>query len=114
MKRVVSAKRRRAALAALALMMLTSWLGLVPGGGGFGTDVALGDEMNFPQPEFTSEYDFPLTTVPEPTSATREWIDVGVLFLALSLASWLAVKKRSRRGLFWLSFAHLRGVSFSF
>ncbi|MFK5924533.1 MAG: 4Fe-4S binding protein [Verrucomicrobiota bacterium] len=61
-----------------------------------------GDVMNFPQPEFTSGYDFPLTTVPEPTSDLREWIDVGVLFIVLSLASWLAVKRRSRRGLFWV------------
>lgn len=60
------------------------------------------DVMNFPQPEFTSGYDFPLTTVPEPTSDFREWIDVGVLFIVLSLASWLAVKRRSRRGLFWV------------
>lgn len=61
-----------------------------------------GDVMNFPQPEFTSGYDFPLTTVPEPTSDLREWVDVGVLFIVLSLASWLAVKRRSRRGLFWV------------
>lgn len=60
------------------------------------------DVMNFPQPEFTSGYDFPLTTVPEPTSDLREWVDVGVLFIVLSLASWLAVKRRSRRGLFWV------------
>ncbi|MCF6313940.1 MAG: 4Fe-4S binding protein [Verrucomicrobiales bacterium] len=60
------------------------------------------DVMNFPQPEFTSGYDFPLTTVPEPTSDLREWIDVGVLFIVLSIASWLAVKRRSRRGLFWV------------
>ena len=50
------------------------------------------DVMNFPQPEFTSGYDFPWTTVPEPTSNTQEWIDVGVLFIVLSLTSWLAVK----------------------
>ena len=67
-----------------------------------GTLTLAEDVMNFPQPEFTSEYDFPLTTVPEPTSQTKQWIDVVVLFLALSLASWLAIKKRSRRGLFWL------------
>ncbi len=60
------------------------------------------DVMNFPQPEFISGYDFPLTTVPEPTSDFQEWIDVGVLFIVLSLASWLAVKRRSRRGLFWV------------
>ena len=64
--------------------------------------VALGDEMNFPQPEFITPYDFPDTTVPEPTSDTKQWVDVGVLLAALSLASWLAVKRRSRRGLFWL------------
>jgi len=63
---------------------------------------ALGDEMNFPQPEFTSKYTFPLTTVPVPTSEIREWIDVAILLVVLSLASWLAVKKRSRRGLFWV------------
>ena len=63
---------------------------------------ALGDEMNFPQPEFTSGYDFPPTTVPAPTSESKQWIDVAVLFLALSVASWLAVKRRSRRGLFWV------------
>ncbi len=64
--------------------------------------IAPGDELNFPQPEFSTDYDFPLTTVPEPTSTTQQWIDVGVLFVVLSLASWLAVKRRSRRGLFWL------------
>ena len=64
--------------------------------------LVLGDEMNFPQPEFTGGYDFPLTTVPEPTSETKQWIDVAVLLAALGLASWLAVKRRSRRGLFWL------------
>jgi polyferredoxin len=78
----------------LALLFLVG--GLLPSG------AALADEMNFPQPEFTTEYDFPLTTVPEPTSQTKQWIDVLVLFLALSVASWLAVKKRSRRGLFWV------------
>ena len=41
------------------------------------------DVMNFPQPEFTSGYDFPLTTVPEPTSNLQEWIDVAVLFIVL-------------------------------
>jgi ferredoxin len=64
--------------------------------------IALGDELNFPQPEFTTDYDFPKTTVPEPVSNTIQWVDVGVLLIVLSLAAWLAVKRRSRRGLFWL------------
>ena len=67
--------RRLLAVAPLAVMLISLWHGPGEGGG-----VALGDEMNFPQPEFTSEYDFPLTTVPEPTSATKEWIDVLVLY----------------------------------
>ena len=79
----------------------------------FGGSPALADEMNFPQPEFTTEYDFPLTVVPEPTSQTRQWIDVVVLLLALSLAAWLAVKKRSRRGLFWLMIFSLLYFGFS-
>lgn len=63
---------------------------------------AAADEMRFPKPEFQSGYDFPRTTTPVPTSEWQQWIDVGVLFAALSLASWLAVKKRSRKGLFAL------------
>lgn len=59
-------------------------------------------EMRFPAPEFRSGYAFPDTTTPVPTSETREWIDVGVLIAALGLAAWLAVKRHSRRGIFWL------------
>ena len=60
------------------------------------------DEMRFPAPEFSSDYQFPETTVPSPTSESQQWIDVAVLIVALSLASWLAIKKRSRKGLFAL------------
>lgn len=61
------------------------------------------DVMRFPQPEFESGYDFPETTVPPQTSELQQWVDVFLLTLALSVAAWLAVKKRSRRGVFWLS-----------
>jgi len=80
------------------------------------------DVMRFPAPEFDSNYTFPETwdlvdgrgntiiqdttprdgQAPLPTSQTQQWIDVVVLTLALSLGAWLAVKRRSRRGLFWL------------
>jgi ferredoxin len=83
---------------------------------------AQSDEARFPAPEFDSEYVFPETwdfvdgrgntiiqdTIPRdgqaplPTSQTQQWVDVGVLTVVLSLAAWLAVKRRSRRGLFWL------------
>jgi ferredoxin len=80
------------------------------------------DVMRFPEPEFDSNYTFPETwdfmdgrgntiiqdttprdgQAPLPTSQTQQWVDVVVLTLALSLGVWLAVKRRSRRGLFWL------------
>lgn len=67
-----------------------------------GATSAFADEMRFPAPEFSSGYSFPETTVPAATSQTQQWIDVGVLIIALSLAAWLAIKKRSRKGLFGL------------
>ena len=62
----------------------------------------LGEDLRFPAPEFRSGYNFPPTTAPAATSQVREWIDVAVFAAALSLAAWLAVKRRSRRGIFWL------------
>ena len=59
-------------------------------------------ELRFPAPEFKSGYTFPETAVPPSTPETRQWIDVAVLAGALSLAAWLAVKRHSRRGIFWL------------
>ena len=41
--------------------------------------------------------------MPEPRAMALEYFDVLVLLAVLSLASWLAIKKRSRRGLLWLS-----------
>ena len=61
-----------------------------------------GEDLRFPAPEFRTGYQFPPTTAPVATSNLREWIDVIVFATALGLASWLAVKRRSRRGVFWL------------
>jgi NosR/NirI family transcriptional regulator, nitrous oxide reductase regulator len=63
---------------------------------------AFAEDLRFPAPEFRSGYTFPPTDTPGATANMREWIDMGVFFVALSLASWLAVKRRSRRGVFWL------------
>ena len=57
----------------------------------------------FPPPQFESGHELPLTTVPSPRSSTYEFLDMAVLLGALSLASWLALKKRSRRGIFYLT-----------
>lgn len=52
----------------------------------------------FPPPEFESGYEFPVPTTPEPRRDLYEYLDVIVLLGALFLASYLAVKRRSRRG----------------
>ena len=60
-------------------------------------------QQRFPKPEFESGYVQPDPTRPEPRSVALEYFDVFVLLAVLSLASWLAVWKRSRKGLMWLS-----------
>ena len=57
----------------------------------------------FPRPEFESGYVYPEHQVPLQRSLVWEYIDLVVLIGALAVASWLALKKRSRQGLVWLS-----------
>ena len=64
-------------------------------------------EERFPPPEFDSGYTMPETTVPPPRSLPWEFIDVGMLVLALSLATWLVLRRRSRRAVAWLGVACL-------
>jgi len=68
----------------------------------FATSLMQG-QQRFPKPEFDSGYVQPDPTTPEPRAVALEYFDVFVLLAALSLASWLAVRKRSRKGLMWLS-----------
>jgi NosR/NirI family nitrous oxide reductase transcriptional regulator len=70
---------------------------LLPAGNG------IRSQQRFPKPEFDSGYVQPSPTTPEPRAVAMEYFDVAVLLAVLSLASWLAVRKRSRRGLLWLS-----------
>lgn len=59
--------------------------------------------QRFPPPEFRETgHELPITTVPEPRGDFYEYLDIVVLLVALSLASYLALKKRSRRGIFIL------------
>jgi ferredoxin len=60
-------------------------------------------EERFPPPEFRSGYTYPESQVVPPPSAWRDGLDAGLLAACLGLAVWLAVKKRSRRGVFWMS-----------
>ncbi len=56
--------------------------------------------QNFPPPEFESDYQMPEFALPDISFRLAPWADVAMLFGSLSLASWLSIKKRSRRGLF--------------
>lgn len=56
----------------------------------------------FPPPDFETGYEFPGTTTPPPDSSLYEYLDVAVLFAALSVATYLIYTKRSRRWIFGL------------
>lgn len=58
---------------------------------------------NFPPPEFTGGYQFPPMSVPQPRAAVFAYLDMAVLVAALTLASYFALRLRSRRHLFWLT-----------
>ena len=58
--------------------------------------------QRFPKPDFESGYEQQTLQTPGPRSQTWEIIDIAVLFVSLSLATWLALKKRSRKLLFAL------------
>lgn len=57
----------------------------------------------FPRPEFESGYVYPVDQMTLQRSLAWEYIDVLVLLLALSVTTWLALKKRSRQGLIWVA-----------
>ncbi len=59
--------------------------------------------QRFPPPDFESGYQMPTMTQPHPAQTWRELADVAVLVGALSLASYFAVWKRSRKSVAWLA-----------
>jgi ferredoxin len=60
-------------------------------------------EQRFPPPDFESGHQLPITTTPPARALTLQYLDVAVLVAALSTATWLVYRKRSRRGLIALS-----------
>jgi NosR/NirI family nitrous oxide reductase transcriptional regulator len=66
-----------------------------------------GAESRFPQPEFESGYKIPLMQLPPPRSVWMEYFDVCLLTAAIGAASFLVLKKRSRRGVVLLVWASL-------
>jgi len=67
----------------------------------FSCQVALGVER-FPPPDFESGHQLPQTTYPPAREGVYEYIDVAVLLGALSLSSYLVLRRRSRREIFAL------------
>ena len=59
-------------------------------------------EIRFPPPDFESGYQLPGTTTPAPQPVWREYVDSAVLVVAMLLASYLILKRRSRRAVFAL------------
>lgn len=71
----------------------------------FSTFALSAQQQRFPRPEFESGYQQPSTVTPEPRAQYMEYFDVAVLAGFLILASWLMIKKRSRRGMVWMTVA---------
>src|SRR5690242_13628360 len=59
-------------------------------------------EMHFPPPDFQNPHALPDLRVP-PSASSNGVPDAVILFLALSITTWLVFKSRSRRGLFIMS-----------
>ncbi|MCX5683845.1 MAG: 4Fe-4S binding protein [Planctomycetota bacterium] len=63
--------------------------------------------VNVALPQFKSGYQRPTTDVPPPVGAFYDYLDVAVLVAALAAASYLAIRVRSRRGMWWLALGAL-------
>ena len=81
----------------LLWILLPPALLVVPAG------MASAEEL-IPTPEF-AEYEIPTSIPPKARSEVFEYLDLAALVIGLSLASYLALVKRSRRGLFLLAIA---------
>ncbi len=66
----------------------------------------------FPRPEFETDYVYPEHQMPLQRAQIWEYFDVVVLIAALIVTTWLALKKRSRQGLLWMSIFSLAYFGF--
>jgi len=66
----------------------------------------------FPPPDFESGHTLPHSQYPSPRADVYEYVDVVVLVVALGLASWLALRVRSRRWMFALMLGSLAYFGF--
>ena len=65
--------------------------------------MAAESKQRFPKPEFANGYTQPNTTAPAARFQLLEYLDVTILLAVMLLLTWLILKKRSRRGVFWVS-----------
>lgn len=65
--------------------------------------VLFAQQQRFPRPEFEQGYTFPSHQFINQRGPMWEYMDVSVLALSLLVTAWLAIKKRSRTGLIWMS-----------
>jgi len=65
--------------------------------------IVLFAQDRFPRPEFESGHVYPTNQMPTQRAPGWEYFDVVVLIGALIVTTWLALKKRSRQGLVWMS-----------
>ena len=68
-----------------------------------GWHLAIFAQDRFPRPEFETGHVYPTNQYASPRAPVWEYIDVVVLIGSLIVTTWLALKKRSRRGLIWMS-----------
>ena len=59
--------------------------------------------QRFPRPEFEGKYQIPATQVTNIQPAILQYLDIAVLIVCMSLISWFIVKRRWRKGVFWMS-----------
>ncbi|MFC2117717.1 4Fe-4S binding protein [Bacteroidota bacterium] len=60
-------------------------------------------QQRFPKPEFESGHVQPPTITPPSKGVFYDYLDVFMLIAGLSVMSWMVLKKRSRKGVFWIS-----------
>ncbi len=68
-----------------------------------GTSMAAEAQQRFPMPEFANGYKQPFTTSPSARFQILEYLDVALLLSVLLITTWFVLKKRSRKGVFWVS-----------
>jgi NAD-dependent dihydropyrimidine dehydrogenase PreA subunit len=69
-------------------------------------------EQRFPPPDFENGYHLPTASTPAARHLWLQYADATVLLAALGTSVWLIYRKRSRRGLFWLSLFSLAYFGF--